>query len=109
MNTNNVYFTKIFRIINIEPYFGKTLLDSGYSFSFGFSRDTLVYQKSDDQFYDLLAGKILKAEPTFCSKLGTEIVSVKHLIPFNTIVNQNKKNLSKCKIKKLYMEHKNNV
>jgi len=107
MNTNNVYYAKIYRLINIEKY-GSNLYNYGKTFKSAFSRDTLVYQKSNGRFYDLLGKKHLNGDFEWSSEIGTEIVSAEHLIPFNTEVNQNKQNLSKRKIKKLYIENKNN-
>ena len=97
MNSNNVYYAKIYRLVEKD----------GYIFKGTFSRYALVYQKSNEKFYDLFTKRYLNADFDVFSKYGTEIVGVKNLIPFNSIVNQTKENLSKRKIKKLYIEHKN--
>lgn len=107
MNTNNVYYAKIYRVIDKKTY-GSNLYDYETVYKASFSRDTLVYQKSNGRFYDLLGKKHLNCYFDCYSGIGTEIVSAEHLIPFNAEVNQTKENLSKRKIKKLYTEHKNN-
>ena len=108
MNTNNVYFAKIYRLKDVGTY-NASPLDYGLEFKTSFSRCTLVYQKSNGRFYDLLAKKRLSCEFDSFSKIGTEIVSVEDLISFNSVVNQTKNNLSKSKIKKLCIEYKKNV
>lgn len=108
MNTNNVYIAKIYRLIDTEMH-GDNLFNYRKTFIPSFSRDTLVYHKSDGKFYDLLAKKYLNSSFDWASEIGTEIVNVKELIPFNEVVSQTKERLSKNKIKRLYSEHKNAV
>lgn len=104
MNTNNVYFAKIYRISQTE-LFGYRPCDLSKKFMFSFVRDTVVYKRSNGKFYDLIGKRHLNCSYGFFDKVGTEFISVKHLVPFNVIVNQNKENLSKRKIKQLYIEH----
>lgn len=104
MNTNNVYYAKIYRLMDIETY-GSDFSSLGKNFKLSFSRDALVYEKSNGKFYDLLGKKHLSSDLDWCAKIGMEFVDIKSLIPFNIVVNQNKENLSKRKIKKMYIYH----
>lgn len=105
MNTNNVYCAEVYRLIKTEIS-GGNILELVKCYKASFSRDTLVYQKQDGRFYDLLGKKYLKCAFDLCDEIGTEIINVERLIPFNTQVNQTKDNLSRSKIKKLYVEYK---
>lgn len=107
MNTNNVYVAGINRLISYKVS-GDCLYNYRIKFDSEFTRITIVYQKSDGRFYDLLCKKYLNSSFDWDSEKGEEIVNVSYLTPFNEVVCQTKENLSKRKIKKLYAEHISN-
>lgn len=108
MNTNNVFYAKIYRLIYIKT-FGNNIYNYGRTYKAMFSRDTLVYKKSNGKFYDLLDKKYLNSNFAWSDEVGTEIVSIKHLVSFKEAINQVPQKLSKSKIKKLYIENKNYI
>ena len=108
MNTNNVYVAGINRLISYKVS-GDCLYNYRIKFDSEFARITIVYQKQDGRFYDLLCKKYLNSSFDWTSEKGEEIVNVNYLAPFNEVVFQTKENLSKRKIKKLYMDHLNTL
>lgn len=107
MNINKVYCAEIDRIIGVT-YKGDNIWNYKKVFEIDSIRETLVYEKSDGQFYDLLTKKTLRGGTDFLDKVGTEIVNIESLTPFNEIVHNYKYNLTKRKIIKLYTEAQKN-
>ena len=109
MNTNNVYFAKVYRITK-RKLIGSTIYDRGINYTLSFCRYTLAYEKEEGKFYDLMKKKPIKVEVDYLiEEIGTEIMDINSLIDFNLLTKNTKENLSKRKIKKLYIEHANNV
>lgn len=107
MNINKVYYAEIDRIIDVTCK-GDNIWNYKKVFEIDPIRETLVYEKSDGQFYDLLTKKTLRGGTDFLDKVGTEIVNIESLTPFNEIVHNYKYNLTKRKIIKLYTEAQKN-
>lgn len=106
MNTYNVYYAKIYKVIKKEFIPGKNLWDSGINTIGSFERTTIVYKNKDSEFYDLFSKRKLKANASGLNT-GDEFIDAKSLTCFNNIIDNAKTNLSKSKIKKLYIEKKN--
>lgn len=110
MNTYNVYYAKIYKVIKKEFIPGKNLLDSGINTTGSFERTTIVYKNKNKnknkEFIDLFSKRKLQLDP-FTLDIGDEFINAKSLICFNNIIDNTKTNLSKSKIKKLYIEKKN--
>lgn len=107
MNTNNVYFARVSMVTNIEAK-GTNLINLHKDFTLSLLRYTLVYHTKNNKFYDLLANKYVCADLNYYdTKVGTEKLETKTMIPFNHVINNKEENLSKGKIKKLYMNYMN--
>lgn len=107
MNTNRVYYAKIYRVIEKEFTPGKTFVFSKINYKSLISRTTLVYDKKESsEFFDLFSKELLQAD-TCNLDIGDEFIDPKSLIPLNNIINNTKTNLSKSRIKKLYIKKKN--
>lgn len=107
MNINKVYYVEIDRIIDTFCK-GDNIWNYKKVCKIVPIRETLVYEKSDGQFYDLLTKKTLRGGAGFLDNVGTEIVNIESLTPFNEIVHNYKYNLTKRKIIKLYTEFQKN-
>lgn len=107
MNTNRVYYAKIYRLIKKEFIPGKTFLLSKINYKVVTSRTTLVYDdEKKSKFFDLFSERVLQTD-TWNLSIGDEFIDPESLIPLNNIINNNKTSLSKSKIKKLYIKKKN--
>lgn len=106
MNTNKVYVAQIYRLI--EERFtatGSSILDSSRKMHSVFSRYTVVYDKGNGEFYDLLTKSELISIPDYFTPLGTEHVKLASLVPFNNIVENKKIHRTVYKIKKMIKEN----
>ena len=99
MNTYNVYFAEIYRIIKREVT-GDNLYNMRAHFETEFFRITLVFDKGNGKFLDLFGNRILSSSHDYCSDVGTELVNTKSLTPFNEVIGQYRQNLPKCLIRK---------
>ena len=100
MNTNRLYKVDVYRIIESKIE-NNTMEVNGM-----FSRETIVYDTGYGDYYDLITDKTLSAGLQF-SFVGNEYIRSTSFVPYNEYLNNQKQNLSKRKIKKLYKKHKN--
>ena len=101
INTNKLYIVNVYRVTENEINFERIFTNAQ------FSRKTIVYDSDYGDYYDLLVDKMLSVNLPG-SAVGTEVIDVKSFVPFNEHLCNTKENLSKRKIKKLYMNSKNN-
>lgn len=106
MNTYNVYYAEIYKVIKKEFIPGKNLLDSGINTTGSFERTTIVYKNKNKEFIDLFSKRKLQLDPSTLD-IGDEYINPKSLTCINNIIDNTKTNLPKSKIKKLYIEKKN--
>ncbi len=103
MNINNVYYAEIYRLTNIERKKGTVDL----IFKSNLTRNTIVYNKNNGEFYDLLANKTLAGSYKLGDLKGSEKVDLESLIPFDNLIKQSRKNLCKREVIKMYKEYMN--
>lgn len=106
MNTYNVYYANIYRVVKQEFIRGKDFLDSGINTTGSFERTTIVYKNKYSEFYDLFSKRKLQLDPSTLD-IGDEYINPKSLTCINNIIDNTKTNLPKSKIKKLFIEKKN--
>ena len=104
MNTNNVYFAEIHRIIS-EECFDNNIWNAKVKFETKYVRQTLVFHKGDNKYIDLMGKGMIPFGKDYCSIVGTEYISPSSLIPFNEVVEQHRRNLPKCLIRRMATKH----
>ena len=71
------------------------------------ARKTVVYAAGYGGYYDLITEKTLSIGLDY-SFVGDEYIQSTSFVPFNKYLSNTKENLSQRKIKKFYLETKNN-
>ena len=99
MNTNNVYFADIRRIVS-GKYSGNNFWSASVKFETRFVRQTLVFYKGDNKCIDLIGKGRIPLGKDYFSGIGTEYIDPYSLIPFNEVVEQYRRNLPKCLIRR---------
>lgn len=109
MNINSLYVAEI-RVVYKIRY--QRVTQEGYRNALkgdvltNFVKNAIVYNK-DGCWYDLYTGKKYETRVNLWSHIGTMYINLeKDLVPLSTVMNFEKQNMSKRKIKTMISKHK---
>lgn len=103
INTSRLYIATVYRVVASKIFEDEKYINLH---SQGMPvRKTVVYDTGYGDYYDLITEKRLSVGLQYVP-VGSEYIKPKSFVSYNEYLNNQKENLSKRKIKKLYMENK---